>query len=343
MVGVNYPWRHYGGDFGATVWGSRAGVATAPAEIAGDFAAMAAHGVEVARWFVFTDARGGVRIDAAGWPAGLAPGTLDDLDAALAIAAAAGLRLMPVLFDHTLAFRATTSAGVRVGGHGHWLGDPEGQARLLESVVAPVVARYAPGGARADLAGTIDAWDLLNEPDWIVAELSPSRQVEWPVPFDVLALWIRDGAALVHHHAARVTVGGARLRFAGWWDDPGLGLDFLQAHAYYAPAHDFDLLATPHHALGLRRPLLIGECAAQGDAADPRRQRPALDVRGLAAAARHAGYLGAWPWSWRGVDAQGAVDPLAMASIARDWRRDAAADQRTATGGRSASGQVSPS
>lgn len=342
MVGVNYPWRHYGGDFGTTVWGGRTGVATAPAGIADDFAAMAAHGVEVARWFVFADARGGIAVDGAGWPAGLTPGTLDDLDAALAIAAVAGVRLVPVLFDHTLAFRATTAAGVRVGGHGHWLGDPEGQSRLLERVVAPVVTRYGPEGLRADLGRAIEAWDLLNEPDWIVAELSPGRQVEWPIPFDVLAAWVREAAALVHQQASRVTVGGARLRFAGWWDDPRLGLDFLQAHAYYDPVHDFDLLATPHRALGLTRPLLIGECAAHGDPADPRRQRPPVDVRGLAAAARRGGYLGAWPWSWRGVDRQGAVVRTAMAAIASDGH-DPGLGQRTATGGRSGSGQESPS
>jgi hypothetical protein len=163
------------------------------------------------------------------------------------------------------------------------------------------------------------------------------------VPFDVLARWIAEAASLVHRHAARVTVGGARLRFAGWWDEPRLDLDFLQAHAYYDPAHDFDLLTTPYRALGVSRPLLIGECAALGDPADQPRLRPALDVRALAAAACRAGYLGAWPWSWRGVDRQGAVDRTAMAAIARDCRGGGVTAQRTPTGGRSGSGQSSPS
>jgi hypothetical protein len=343
MVGVNYPWRHYGGDFGVTVWGSHTGVAAASADIADDFALMAAHGVEVVRWFVFTDARGGIDVDPAGWPAGLVAGVFDDLDAALTMAAAARLRLVPVLFDHTLAFAATLAAGARVGGHGHWLADLDGQQRLLERIIEPIVARYGRSGARADLAAALEAWDLLNEPDWIVAELMPSRRASRPVPFDVLARWIAEAASVVHRHGARVTVGGARLRFAGWWDEPRLGLDFLQAHAYYDPGHDFDLLTTPYRALGLRRPLLIGECAAQGDAADPARLRPALDVRAVAAAARRAGYLGAWPWSWRGVDLQGAVDPAAMAAIARDCRGADAAAQRMPTGGRSGSGQRSPS
>jgi hypothetical protein len=329
MTGVNYPWRSYGGDFGPTVWGTHAGVAASPGEITDDFAAMAAHGVEVARWFVFTDARGGIAVDRAGWPDDLCPGTLADLDAALAIAAGAGVQLVPVLFDHTLAFRPTSAGGARVGGHGAWLGDPDGQARLLERVVGPVVARYGPRGPRADLADAIHAWDLLNEPDWIVAELAPSPRVEHPVPFDVLGAWVREAAGVVHRHGARVTIGGARLRFASRWDDPRLDLDFLQAHAYYDPAHDFDVLVTSAGALGLKRPLVLGECAGQGDAADAVRGRPAIDVRSFAAAARRAGYLGAWPWSWRGVDAHGAVHREALAGIAADARGRDSADHST--------------
>ena len=321
IVGVNYPWRHYGGDFGATVWGRHSGVSIAPGEIADDCASMAAHGVRVVRWFVFADGRGGLRVDAAGWPDGLHPATFDDLDAALGLAAAAGLQVVPVLFDHPLAFRATEAAGARVGGHGQWLADREGQARLLERIVEPVVSRYGPHGPRADLAPAIHAWDLLNEPDWIVGELNPSRLVERPVPFDVLAAWVRDAADLVHRHAGLVTIGGARLRFAAWWDDPLLQLDFLQAHAYYDPAHDFDLLDTPLRALGVTRPLVIAECAGQGDPPDIGRNRPALNLRTLAAVARDSGYSGLWPWSWRGVDAHGAVVPAALAADRRRRRR----------------------
>jgi hypothetical protein len=328
MTGVNYPWRTYGGDFGPTVWGTHAGVAGAAREIAADLAAMRAAGVEIARWFVFTDARGGIAVDEHGWPDGLLPGTLADLDAALSLAAAAGVQLVPVLFDHRLAFRRADAAGARVGGHGAWLGDPDGQARLLERVVEPVVARYGRHGARPDLGPAVHAWDLLNEPDWIVAELSPSPEVEWPVPFDVLAAWVREAAALVHRQDGLVTVGGARLRFAAWWDDPRLGLDFLQAHCYYDPAHDFDLLTTPYAALGLTRPLVVGECAGQGDPADPVRGRPAIDVRRFAAAARRAGYATAWPWSWRGVDAHGAVSRPALSGIAADARAAAAGSSR---------------
>ena len=307
-AGVNYPWRHYGGDFGPTVWGSDRGIRHAAAPLADDLAVMRAAGVEVVRWFLFTDARGGLILGPDGRPAAIHDDALADLDALLAMAIEAGVTLVPVLFDHTLAFRAQAAGGAVLGGHGAWLGDPDGQARVLETIVVPLARRYGTGGVRRDLRPAIHAWDLLNEPDWIVRELHPSTDVEAPVPFDVLAGWVRDATAALHgHDAGLVTVGNARLRFARWWDDASLGLDFLQAHAYYDPVHDFDALETSPAALGLTRPLVLGECSAAGDAVDPVRGRPSLALPALAAAAAARGYAGAWPWSWRGVDAHGAL------------------------------------
>ena len=154
-VGVNYPWRRYGGDFGPTIWQTTHGIRADHTEIADDFAAMAAVGVDVVRWFIFTDARGGLRVDPQGWPAGFLDGALDDLDALFTLALDAGIRVVPVLFDHTLVFSPTEAGGARVGGHYAWLADPDGQARLLEAVIAPLAARYGTGGARGDLGAAV--------------------------------------------------------------------------------------------------------------------------------------------------------------------------------------------
>lgn len=323
-AGVNYPWRRYGGDFGPTVWRTHDGIRAARAEIAADLGAMAGAGVEVVRWFVFTDARGGLAVDRHGWPGGVLDGALDDLDTLFALALEAGLTIVPVLFDHTLVFAPTEAGGARVGGRYAWLADPAGQARLLDTVVAPLARRYGSRGTHGHLGAAVHAWDLLNEPDWIVAEHHPSRRVPAPIPFDVLAAWVRGAVEAVRRHdAGAVTIGNARLRFAAWWDDPSLNLDFLQAHAYYDPAHDFDLLRTPHSALGLTRPLVVAECSALGDGADESRGRPALSPAALALAAAALGYAGAWPWSWRGVDVHGPLPPAEARAIraAADARR----------------------
>ncbi len=266
-VGVNYPWRRYGGDFGPTVWQTHHGIRADRDDIARDFAAMAGLGIEVVRWFVFTDARGGIALDPLGWPSGFRDGTLDDLDALFALALEAGLSVVPVLFDHTLVFAPTDAGGARVGGHYAWLADPEGQARLLDTVIAPLARRYGARGSHGHLGAAVHAWDLLNEPDWIIAEHHPSRRVPAPIPFDVLAAWVRGAIATLRaHDAGAVTIGNARLRFAGWWDDPAFGFDFLQAHAYYdrasrlRSAADAARGARAHAAAGRGGVLGAGRC-----------------------------------------------------------------------------------
>lgn len=318
--GVNYPWRQYGGDFGRSVWGRADGVAQHSRAIAGDFAAMAAAGVEIVRWFVFTDGRGGLDIDGAGWPAGIQAAAWTDLDTLFTLALDARLTLVPVLFDHTLAFDGHDAAGARLGGRAVWLADPDGQARLLDAVVTPLARRYGARGARADLGRAVYAWDLFNEPDWIVDELHPASRVTTPIPFDVMAAWACAATAVLRRHdAGRVTLGNARVRFARWWDAPAFDFDFLQVHAYYDPSHDFDLLATSPASLGITRPVVVGECSAGGDAEDRDRGRPALPFAALSAAAARRGYAGAWPWSWRGVDGHGAPPDGAFRSLRDAW------------------------
>lgn len=314
-VGVNYPWRHYGGDFGPTVWGTSDGIGANRDEVARDFAVMAELGVEVVRWFVFTDGRGGLAVDREGWPAGVLDEAVDDLDTLCRLALDAGLTVVPVLFDHPIGFAPTEVNGARIFGRAHWLADPHGQARLVDTVIAPLAARYGTRGPEARLGRAIAAWDLLNEPDWIVREHHPSPRVPYPVAFDVLATWVERAIASIRaHDAGRITIGTARLRFVSWWDDPRFDFDFLQAHTYYDPDYDFDVVATPCTTLSRRRPVIIGECSARGDLADEARARPALSVVDLAAATSALGYAGTWPWSWRGVDSHG---PLAHDDVRR--------------------------
>jgi hypothetical protein len=315
LTGVNFPWLRYGGDLGRSVWGVRAGAASAA--LAAELAQLAAAGVDVVRWFLFADARGGLTVERDGLVGTVQSEAWEDLDALLACAAGAGVRLVPVLFDHPLVFRQRGGeGGVALGGHADWLATPEGQARLLERVIAPLAARYGARGPRGDLGAAVFAWDLLNEPDWIVREMHPQPAVERPIVFDQLAAWVRQAAALLHARGAgRVTIGGCRLRYVSWWDDPRLGLDLLQAHAYYDPRHDYDVTWTPARALA-RLPVVLGEVTAGEEPADPPRGRPALASRDLVRIARQAGYAGAWPWSWRGVDAHGRIATDTLATLA---------------------------
>jgi hypothetical protein len=293
IAGVNYPWTvydgrpNYGCDFGRNKWNSHSGVTAHIDEVRADFESMAAAGFEVARWFVFTDGRGGIDWRPSGELAGLGDRFFDDMDAAVDVAGATGVRLCLVLVDFT------------------WLDDPGRRAALestafIDRVLDPFLERYGTQDA-------IHSYDVINEPDW---------RPEWPI--ENLRAFVGVAAESIHATSrALVTLGGGRVRNAKEWDDPAYGLDFAQVHSYpdvRYPDRDELLFGRTAASFGLTKPLLIGECPS-----DPRRHpeghlSPAYTLDDYLALARDGGYLGAWPWSFKGVDAFGSVVDVKISS-----------------------------
>ena len=72
LLGTNYPYLHYGNDFGGNLWGNY-GVhdPTTYKEVDADFARMSELGLRTVRWFAFADGRAGITYDSAGLPTGL--------------------------------------------------------------------------------------------------------------------------------------------------------------------------------------------------------------------------------------------------------------------------------
>ena len=295
--GINYPWTvfqgrpNYGCDFGRNRWDSHTGVTANLDEVRADFTAMAAAGIEVTRWFVFTDGRGGVEWTAGGELAGIAAHFHDDMAAALDIAATTGVRLCLVLVDFA------------------WLDDPVRRAALqsaafLDRVLDPFLDRYGRHNA-------IHSLDVINEPDWVTEGLAtnPAR-VAWTIA-DLRAF---VGAASHRIHGASdalVTLGGGQVRFAREWDAAEYGLDFVQVHSYpdvRYPDRDDSVFGRTAQSFGLSKPLLIGECPSNPRAHPEGHLSPAYTLADYLTLAGEGDYLGAWPWSFKGVDAFGAVD-----------------------------------
>lgn len=332
--GCNYPWStdgttiFYGLDFGANVWGSHLGVSTRRPAIERDFEEMAALGFRVARWFVFADGRAGIVYDDRGLPAGVDAHFFADLDAACETARAVEMQLELVLLDHRWMFEGVrdTIADPATGallevrlpyGRSEILHSSAGRNALFSRVFEPLVRRYGVGGARADLSSQIFAFELMNEPDFVVEEWERdlSGHVKRPLRFEVLSRMVASLSALVHaHSSALTTIGCARLHNLWAWEDPGLALDVLQIHSYpdtRHPGRDLDPVGAPASALGLSKSILIGEFAGNPAAQHPANTspmpQPLDDV--LEAAFRH-GYVGAWPWSFSGTDGYGRL-PIA--------------------------------
>lgn len=307
IAGINYPWTviggkpNYGCDFGRNIWDSHTGVSTHLDDVRADFARMAAMGYEVARWFVFTDGRGGVRWARDRHLDGLDELFLTDMDAALGCARDAGVRLCLVLFDYA------------------WMHDPMRRAlarhrrEVIDALIEPLLDAYGTGGTRADLGQAIHSFDVINEPDWVTAGLEPPLGRE-TLTLDELRAFVGGVAARIHERSeALVTLGGGRVRFASEWDHPGYGLDFIQVHSYPDVRYqdrDDALFGRTAASFGLSKPLLIGEHAANPRQHPADHLPPAHWPEDYQALVRDGGYLGAWPWSFKGVDPFGAPDPL---------------------------------
>jgi hypothetical protein len=303
--GINYPWTvfegraNYGCDFGRNRWHSHTGVSAHPQDVRADFQALSAANIEVLRWFVFTDGRGGIIWDAGGEIAGLDTEFLADMDAALEIASASRLRLCLVLLDF-LWFDDPQRRLALLDRHGH--------SAFLDRVLDPFLDRYGRSPA-------IHSLDLINEPDWIVAELAtdPGRAA-WPV--QRLRLFAGLMARRIRARSTHLlTIGGGRVASVREWDEPVYDLDFIQVHSYpdvRYPFRDDTVFSRAAADFRVSRPLLIGEFPSQPRAHPPGHLPPAHTAADYLALARRGGYLGAWPWSYKGTDAFGAVDLTAM-------------------------------
>jgi len=321
-------------DFGANIWGSHLGVSTRRAAVQRDFEQMASLGFTVVRWFVFGDGRAGITYDEQGLPTGLDAPFFRDLDAALEIAGSVDIALVLVLLDHRWMFRnipdaiADPATGAILEtrlphGREAVLSTEAGHDALLTHVLVPIVQRYSPGGVRGDLGHRLLAYELMNEPDFVIEEWEAdvSTQVSRPIRFETFALLVARFSALVHARStALTTIGCARLHNLWAWDDPGLGLDVLQLHSYPDTRHserDDDVFGTPASALGVRHPVILGEFPGDGPAQHPAgASPPSTTLDEYLTFGVTGGYLGAWPWSFSGTDAYGPLPRPALRRFA---------------------------
>ena len=336
LHGCNYPWStdgstvFYGLDFGANVWGSHLGVSTRRAAVARDFAEMAALGFTTTRWFLFCDGRAGILYDDRGLPIGPDPHLFTDLDAALEIARDISMRIDFVLFDHRWMFTGTheTIADPVTGtlleawlpeGRARVLLSKSGRDRLFERVIVPLVRRYGPTGERADLASALLAFELMNQPDFVIEEWERdlSTHVRRPLPFEVVAELVSLLSDAVHEYSsAFATLGCARLHNLWAWDAENLGLDVLQVHSYPDMRHrerETDVFGTPASGLGVHRNIILGAFPGGGHSKPPEGiTSPPHTLDEYLEFAVGGGYVGAWPWSFSGTDAYGrlSVEPL---------------------------------
>jgi hypothetical protein len=291
-LGVNYAWLNYGGDFGHNpAWGTY-GISSPFCRqlVEDDFSRMATVGVRTVRWFLFCDGRTGIRFDN-GIPVGLDPFVFKDLEAALEIAEWNNIQIAFVFFDFTWMFQEVEANGAKLYGHSGVLLSDAGQDALLDNVVSLVVARYRSHRS-------IYAWELMNEPEWIIQEIAPAWEMglDRSISLESFKQFGRKAAALVHSSGNKMTLGSAKFEWLHHWAD--IGLDYKQFHFYPKTeggqtGNGVEQLAQWLSLASFDRPLWLGEFPANDPSIQQYSMQRILDL------CRQNDLAGASIWRWR--------------------------------------------
>jgi hypothetical protein len=280
LTGANYPWglwegkSNYGCDFGRNRWGSHTGVSQHAERVEADFRSMRDLGLDVVRWFVLCDGRAGVRFGEEGEVLGPDDLLTEDLDAAVAAARFSGMRLILVLLDYLwVVYRGPGAIG----------------PGMVDRLFLPLFRRY--GKCREVLA-----WELMNEPDWVVEGMNPDPQrVARPMGSAPFMELVAETSRCVHADTgAMFTVGTCRPRNTTMLDTPEAGLDVLQVHPYadfLGVAAGDGIAGRQAREVSGRLPVLVGEYPLGMEGSS-----------GYLGRIRESGFAGALFWSYNPVD-----------------------------------------
>jgi hypothetical protein len=311
VLGMNYR-LSYGWDFGRTCGGEDLSLNN-PARLAmvkQDFAELAAHGVKLIRWFVFNDCRNGIIVTGQR-AAGVTDTAMHALHKGLDAAHEAGLHVLLVLLDHTMAFDGVDigDTGMHMQGRGDWLKDEGRFEALVDHVLGPVVQ---------DLAGhpAVMGYELVNEPEMMM-ELwdgivggwtgAGSEQVrpEWRLSLDEMRERMWRMREVVHANSgAQFSIGAMSARWAGEWADVlEPSRDFLTFH-YYGHLWETDFERTMEkyiETLTRRFAVGLGEFYPNGARVRPEGAPdwPDMSLEDFLRKAEEWDLQLAMPWVWR--------------------------------------------
>lgn len=303
-IGVNYAWKNWGVDFADQGWAERFKT------IQADLDLMKARGVRTLRWWVFTDF-----VDSPLWEGtgpkrrckGLPKGWVENFMKTVEAARARGIRLYPCFSSFDLGRK----------GFKEVVADKTVRKSFIEKAVHPLL----------DAAGKdegIFAWDIINEPEWLVRHEDggdPNKELtNGPVKLAELREYIKDMAKEVKKRAKQpVSVGSAGLKWCGWQYDfySGLGLDFFDVHYYDWMTPWFDITTVPKASLAKMnaeygaKPIIVGECMSHPETQYTGKNKPTDHYRFMQDIMK-MGYMGYLPWAWYerpGWTCDTAIDP----------------------------------
>lgn len=298
-LGVNYPWHHYGQDFGETLDGHH-GISQPQNRTAlgAEFARIRDCGVRVVRWFLFADGRGDF-VSEKGVPRRPDPFLFADVQSALELARQFDLQICFSLLDYP--WLQERSGEKHLHPHEQVMHFAAGREAFLHRVLIPLFCEF-------QRHPSLFAWEIANEPEWAIREFHQIPKAR--MHFADFRAFAGEIAAAIHEFAGvPVTLGSARFEWVRAWTE--IGLDFYQAHCYPTEGKNAEtelvrqLAAVP----SLDQALWLGELPAH-DA-----KHPDYAMEAALSRCQNAGLLGAAIWRWTapeptGTDGRfGSVDP----------------------------------
>ncbi|MFH1593184.1 MAG: peptidoglycan-binding protein [Candidatus Omnitrophota bacterium] len=159
-VSLYYSPSTYGRDIGGNN-----GFSNREKEITARFKSFKEKGINLVRIFTFCDLRNGaIKFDSTGKPVGYSKEALEDLKALIRAAKKADIKLIPVLFDFTLADGISEEGGYPVGEYPSLLTNQEHREALLD-VFKDFLKELRTYMERNNLDSTVLAFEPMNEPE----------------------------------------------------------------------------------------------------------------------------------------------------------------------------------
>jgi hypothetical protein len=236
--GINLPWLNYGWDIGRNPWGEKHGGFSSNKEVLLEkFRFFKKTGINVVRVFLFCDLRSAVIFDKNN-KLSFDEYVYKDFKSLIDVAEETRIKILPVIFDFTIADGISEENGIKVGEHPEIFNDPAIQKKLLNI--------FEDFFKKIDTKNLVYAWDIINEPEHL--------QIE---NFNV-DKFISEFIKLIRKckPKEKVTVGAISRTYLNNYRK--FNLDFYQFHYY----DDFEYNAyLNYHVYNLlvEKPVLIGE------------------------------------------------------------------------------------